>query len=116
MCVYVYCVIHARAKLKHRNLFIRFAAVYIGFEEKFWIQNRSTSQGLPYDFSSVMHFRHRAFSRSRCKSTVVPHNRTVPITILGRSATGSGLDFLHLTLLYCGGTDVKSRDYVNMVV
>ena len=75
----------------------------VGFEEKFWIESRSTSQGLPYDFSSIMHFRHNAFSRNREKSTVVPRNRTIPKTILGNSSMATDLDFLHLNLLYCGG-------------
>ena len=48
-----------------------------GFEEKFWIGNRITSQGLPYDFSSIMHVPHDAFSRDSLKSTVVPRNRTI---------------------------------------
>ena len=78
----------------------------VGFGEKFSIQNKSTSQGLPYDFSSIMHFRHDAYSRAQFESTVVPHNRTIRKTILGSSDTATDLDFLHLNLLYCGGTDV----------
>ena len=74
-----------------------------GFEEKFRIENRTTSQGLPYDFSSIMHFRHNAFSRDN-KSTVFPRSHTIPKTFLGMSATGTDLDFLHLNILYCGGT------------
>ena len=76
---------------------------HAGFEEKFGIGNRITSQGLPYDFSSIMHFRNDAFSRESFKSTVVPRNRTIPKTFLGSSASGTDLDFLHLNLLYCGG-------------
>ena len=79
----------------------------LGFEDKFWIQSKSTSQGLPYDFSSIMHFRHNAFSRIPYKSTVVPRNRTVPKTILGSSSSATDIDFRHLNLLYCGGTDAK---------
>ena len=75
-----------------------------GFNGKFSIANRTTSQGLPYDFSSIMHFRHNAFSCDRHKSTVVPRSRTISKTLLGSSATATDLDFLHLNLLYCEGT------------
>ena len=54
-----------------------------------------------------MHFRHNAFSRDRCESTLIPHNRTIPKAILGSSATATDLDFLHLNLLYCEGKNSK---------
>ena len=54
-----------------------------------------------------MHFEHNAFSRSRNKSTVVPRNRTIPETILGSSATATDLDFLHLNIVYSGGTEAN---------
>ena len=80
-------------------------ATHEGFQEKFSMQSRSTSQGLPYDFSSIMHFQHTAFSSNPNLSTVIPHNHTIPKIILGSSATATDLDFLHLNLLYCGGKD-----------
>ena len=79
----------------------------VGFVENFGIQSKSTSQGVSYDFRSIMHFRHNAFSRYRYGSTVLPRNRTVPKTILGSSVKATDLDFIHLNLLYCGGTDAK---------
>ena len=85
-----------------------FAVVTLeGFQEKFSLQSKSTSQGLPYDFSSVMHFRYTAFSSNPDLSTVIPHNHTIPKVILGSSATATDLDFLHLNLLYCGGKVAK---------
>ena len=87
-------------------VFFTFSVCLVGFEEKFSIESRSTSQGLPYDFMSVMHFRHDAFSGNRGKkSTLVPRILAIPGTILGGSENGTDLDFLHLNLLYCGGTD-----------
>ena len=80
---------------------------FVGYDEVFQIESRSTSQGLPYDYGSIMHFRHNAFSRDQIESTVVPHSRTISKTILGSSATATDLDFLHLNLLYCGGTDAR---------
>ena len=79
----------------------------VGFVDKFWIQSKSTSQGVSYDFRSIMHFRHKAFSRSRNESTIVPRSRTISKTMLGSSVTATDLDFIHLNLLYCGGTDAK---------
>ena len=79
----------------------------VGFAENFWIQSKSTSQGVSYDIRSIMHFRHNAFSRSLDRSTVVPRNHTIPITMLGSSVIATELGFIHLNLLYCGGTDAK---------
>ena len=89
---------------------------FVGFVKNFWIQFKSTSQGVPYDFSSIMHFRHNAFSLARSKSTVVPRNRIIPKTKLGSSATATDLDFLHVNLLYCGGTDAKLIYCCHLVV
>ena len=101
--LYCCCYIHTHALL--------------GFGEKFFVQNKSTSQGLPYDFSSIMHFRHNAFSGARNESTVVPRNHTIPKTILGGSANVTDLDFLHLNLLYCRGTDaITSYKVVHLIV
>ena len=88
----------------NQSSFIHVAVIALaGFEKKFRIENRTTSQGLPYDFSSIMHFRHNAFSRDN-KSTILARSHTISETCLGRSATGTDLDFLHLNILYCGGT------------
>ena len=87
-------------------LFIDVAAL-VGFQEMFETESRSSSQGLPYDFRSIMHLRHNAFSRDHSESTVVPRNRTISKTILGCSAKATDLDFLHLNILYCEGKDVK---------
>ena len=86
-------------------LLLYYTYTLVGFGGKFFIRNKSTSQGLPYDFSSIMHFRHDAFSRALNESTVVTRNHTIPKTILGGSTDATDLDFLHINLLYCGGTD-----------
>lgn len=81
-------------------------ASYIGADEQFYIQlNNSTSQGLPYDFESIMHFHDTAFTRKYFQSTIVPLN---PIKIqphtLGSSEHPTAFDYLHINLLYCKGT------------
>ena len=80
----------------------------IDFQGNFDIEEKSTSQGLPYDFTSIMHVRHNAFScEFRCKSTVLPRNISIPTNELGRCSTGTDFDFLHINLLYCGGKAAK---------
>ena len=80
----------------------------IGYDQHFVVQDGATSQELPYDYSSIMHFRHNAFSRPMCqKSTVLPSNQCIPKKKLGSSYTGTELDFLHINLLYCGGMFAK---------
>ena len=93
-----------------KNLFVKqlcfiheAVIAFAGFGKKFRVENKTTSQGLPYDFNSIMHFRHNAFSRGH-KSTVLPRDHGIPKTSLGTSDTGTDLDFLHLNVLYCGGT------------
>ena len=71
----------------------------------FNVEFSSTTQGLPYDFNSTMHFQHNAFALPD-KSTLEPRTLTIPKTDLGCSATGTELDFLHINLLYCGGNVV----------
>ena len=73
------------------------------YEINFHVQENSTSQGLPYDFESIMHFRHNAFSNSRQKSTIFPQNLSFPSNRFGISNVGTSLDFLHVNILYCGG-------------
>ena len=81
--------------------------VYEGYEGNFAMECGTTSQGLPYDFSSIMHFRHNTFSRDvRLRSTILPRNPTFLKAKLGCSTTGTDLDFLHVNLLYCGGMAV----------
>ena len=74
----------------------------LGFEEKFDVEYGSTDQGLPYDFSSIMHYYHNTFSLPY-KSTLMPRIYTFYKNDLGSSATATDTDFLHINLLYCGG-------------
>ena len=73
------------------------------YETNFHVEENSTSQGLPYDFESVMHFRHNAFASSSGISTVLPKNTSLPYSRLGISTNGTSLDFLHINIAYCGG-------------
>ena len=75
----------------------------LGDERMFVLQPDAISQGQPYEFESVMHFRHDAFSYNNDNSTIVPINRQVHLDRLGQSEMGTDLDFLHINLFYCGG-------------
>ena len=68
----------------------------------FDLEFASTTQRLPYDLSSIMHFQHNAFGYPH-QSTLEPVNHTIPKKQLGISVTGTDLDFLHINLLYCEG-------------
>lgn len=65
-----------------------------------------TTQGVPYDLESIMHYGAHAFSRNG-NPTIIPRNNT-PLGILGQRKGFSKLDFEHLNVLYCG--DGKGYD------
>ena len=73
------------------------------YQMNFHIEEDSTSQGLPYDYESIMHFKHDTLSISEGISTILPQNDYLPSGIFGMSETGTKLDFLHINILYCGG-------------
>ena len=80
----------------------------VGYAKNFDILGGTTFQGVPYDFRSIMHIRHNAFSNEiHCTSTVVPCNLTIPSSELGNSYIGTDFDFLHINLLYCQGMGVE---------
>ena len=79
----------------------------LGTFGNFIIQDNSTTQSLPYDFESVMHFPYNLFSYKESAPTIVPKSQDIPLISLGKSNTGTDLDFLHVNLLYCGGTCVQ---------
>ena len=70
---------------------------------RFAVENNATSQKLPYDFRSLMHFRRDAFARKKGLTTIFPRNRSINPGMLGKGGSGTELDFLHVNLLYCGG-------------
>ena len=74
----------------------------------FALELNATSQGLPYDFESIMHFRHDAFSHNNYDSTLLAKIQNMSSETLGSSNMGTGLDFLHIRLLYCGGKCILS--------
>lgn len=79
---------------------------FIGYEQWFERLQRTTSQGLPYDYDSIMHYSSTKYSTSNA-STIVPLNETVRLGIrkelLLLGAYPTKFDYLHINLLYCSG-------------
>lgn len=61
-----------------------------------------TTQGVPYDISSIMHYSSRAFSTNG-NPTIVPVDSTIQLNQLGQRERLSNLDLQHVRTLYCGG-------------
>ena len=60
------------------------------------------TQGIPYDYCSVMHY--QSFANSKNGSlTMVPKSSIVPPDILGGEKIPTPNDYLHVNLLYCVG-------------
>ena len=74
-----------------------------GNERQFEVERYASSQNLPYDFHSIMHFRHNQYAYRSEQSTIIPKNDALSKDILGSSDSPTALDFLHINLVYCGG-------------
>ena len=77
---------------------------FTGLEWQFDIldENIASTQGIPYDYKSVMHLGYTAFAKSREK-TILPlkyNDRLTHVT------TPTFLDFFHVNILYCGGINI----------
>ena len=78
------------------------AWAHTGLESNFEKVNPSiaTTQGVPYDFDSIMHYGARAFSRNG-QNTVEPISSSIPIRRLGQRDGFSSSDLQHVNGLYC---------------
>ena len=68
----------------------------------------AVTQGLPYDFHSIMQFKHNAGSKNG-QSTMIPVNDSIPKEMLGQSNDPSQQDYLDVMLTYCGERNVFSK-------
>ena len=74
--------------------------VLIGFEREFDIlKDNVSTQGLEYDYQSVMHFNSRVFGMYSFNTIVSLKNPGH----LGHASHPTFHDFLHLKLIYCQG-------------
>ena len=62
----------------------------------------ATTQGIPYDTGSIMHYSSRAFSRNG-QHTIVPVDPTMDPSELGQREGFSTRDLQHVQALYCEG-------------
>lgn len=63
----------------------------------------SCTQGMPYDFMSVMHYAETGFSVNG-RPTIVPRrSAAIPPGVMGTSQCPSKYDYDHINLLYCNG-------------
>ncbi len=76
----------------------------IGTEGNFEIANPNfvTTQGVPYDIRSIMHYSATAFSINRLP-TIEPIDPNIPLSQLGQRQGFTELDLQHVRTLYCGG-------------
>ena len=63
---------------------------------------QSSTQGIPYDYLSIMHFDQKQFSANN-RPTFMPKNSKIPFDSPWLWDTPSYYDYLHINLLYCGG-------------
>ena len=84
-------------------LVLRFAFTLIeGKEDLFKISESSSTQNLPYDYHSIMHYKAFEFSKN-ITPTIQSLNASIPQCSLGNSGVPTSFDILHINLLYCEG-------------
>ena len=78
--------------------FLPFADALAEFD--FAEQATTTTQGVPYDYMSVMHFSKMQFSSNGNPTLEPKANKQIHVGGLVRPST---LDYFHIVLLYCEG-------------
>lgn len=75
----------------------------VGVESNFDVISSAfaTTQGISYDFSSLMHYSAYAFSRNG-RPTIVPLDSSLSLDSLGQREDFSDGDLQHVKTLYCG--------------
>ncbi len=68
----------------------------------FKIIKGTSTQNIPYDFDSIMHYDAYAFTNNR-EPTIQPLNSTIPLSRIGQRSTLSDQDIRHIEALYCEG-------------
>lgn len=66
-----------------------------------------SSQHLPYNYQSAMHFNAYRYS-SNGKPTIVAKDSSIHLQDLGSAISPNALDLVHLRLLYCGGISIHA--------
>ena len=84
--------------------------LHIGYHSKFQINTHTATQGLPYDFGSIMHLEHDTYSKNGL-STMIPVNDSISKAMFGQSIYPSQQDYLDIKLTYCGEKKSISKCY-----
>lgn len=82
----------------------RSSTLFSGLENNFEVVSSAfvTTQGVPYDLGSIMHYGAFAFSRNR-QPTIEPLDSRISLNSLGQRDGFSASDLTHVNTLYCGG-------------
>ena len=80
-----------------------------GLESNFEVTSTAfvTTQGVPYDIRSIMHYSAYAFSRNN-QPTIEPIDSRIPLRDLGQRNGFTASDVQHVNALYCGGCKLAS--------
>ena len=70
-------------------------------------ESMSTTNGIPYDFDSIMHYDAYAFTRND-EPTIEPLDDTISLDRLGQRNRLSQYDLDHIKELYCEGMSSNS--------
>ena len=62
--------------------------------------SRTTTSGIPYDFSSIMHYSAYSFSRNG-QPTIEPRDSSISLRSLGQRRELSSKDLQHVQAIYC---------------
>lgn len=73
-----------------------------GYSHNFYKQRNADTQGVPYDFDSVMHYSATAFAKPGTK-TIVPRDPNIDLASLGQRSHLSTWDMLQINIRYCPG-------------
>ena len=72
-----------------------------------------STQGVPYDIGSIMHYRFNAFTNNG-NPTILPLDTSIDKEQLGQRDGLSDMDLQHVQMLYCGGEHGGLNTYLRM--
>ena len=86
---------------------VRLITLFAGVESNFEKVSSAfaTTQSVPYDYRSIMHYSAYAFSQNG-NPTIEPINSSVSLRDLGQRSGFSDSDLQHVNVLYCGESEL----------